>query len=107
MAKIREFMLAQFPPGLRSLQLPHREWSASTKLRLCAFDLYSMTITHVEKFLESERLCLVTRHILLSIIAKLMAPMSPPVTPEEVLTLAFGAYPLLGDTGDPHDQSKI
>lgn len=72
MGEISESMLAQFPPGLGSLQPPDREWSASTKLRLYAFDLYSMTFTHMEKYLESERLCLV------SMIARFMAPTFPP-----------------------------
>lgn len=39
---------------------------------------------------------------LVSIIAKLMAP-PPFATREEVLTLAFGAHPMLGDTWDPLD----
>lgn len=60
LGKISESMLAQFPPGLRSLQGPHREWSASTKLRMCAFDLYSMTITHMENVL-SQRGCVWSR----------------------------------------------
>lgn len=89
LGKIRESMLAQFPPGLRSLQVSHREWSAPTKPRMYAFDLYSMTITHMEKCLESERLCLATLHIWARIIAKLMAPTLLSVAPEEVLTSAF------------------
>lgn len=64
LSKIREVMQAQFPPGLGFFQVPLREWPASTKRSLCAFDLYSLTITHMEKCLESERLCLVTHHIL-------------------------------------------
>lgn len=64
LGKIRRFMQAQFPHGLWFLQVPLREWSASTKRSLCAFDLYSLTITHMENCLESERFCLVTRPIL-------------------------------------------
>lgn len=96
MGKIRESMLAQFPPGLRFLQLPHREWSASTKLRLCAFDLYTMTITHMEKCLESERLCLVTRHILVSVIAKLMAPTFHLCVPRRGIDFSFWSLPHAG-----------
>lgn len=36
-----------------------------------------------------------------------MAPTLLYVSPEEVLTLAFEAYPMLGDTRDSHDQYKI
>lgn len=87
--------------------LPQRMVSTHQTKDVRAFDLYSMTITHTQKCLESERLCLATRHIRARIIAKLMAPTLPPVTPEEVLTSAFGAYTMLGDIGDPHDQSEI
>lgn len=55
LGKIRESMLAQFPPGLRTLQVPHRVWSASTKLRLCTFDLYSMTVTQMKKMFRMSR----------------------------------------------------
>lgn len=46
-------------------------------------------------------------HLEVNVIAKLVSPTVPSVAPEEVLTLAFGAYPMLGDAGDPHDQFKI
>lgn len=64
LSKIREVMQAQFPPDLGFFQVPLRDWSASTKRSPCAFGLYSLTIIHLEKCLESERLCLVTHHIL-------------------------------------------
>lgn len=56
LGKIRESMLAQFPSGLRSLQVPCREWSSFTKLRLCAFDLYNMSITHMKWNVLSQKL---------------------------------------------------
>lgn len=107
MGEIREHMLPQFPPGLTSLQLPRRDWSAATKLGLCAFDLYSMTITHMKKCLESEGVFGHGSHLSECSYQINGTHFPPSVTPEEVLTLALGAYLMLGDTGHPHDQSTI
>lgn len=59
------------------------------------------------KCLESERLHLVTRHIFSECDCQINGTHSPLCDSRDVLTLAFGTYPLLGDAGDPHDQSKI
>lgn len=102
LGKIRESVLAQFPSGLRSLQLPYREWSSFTKRRLCAFDLYSMRVTHMEKCFESE----VFGHALHLSECNCWSN-DTHSTPWRVLTWAFGAYRMLGDTRDPHDKFQI
>lgn len=87
LGKIREFIRAPFPPGLGSLQVPLREWSASTSGSLCAFDLYNLTITHIQNCLESERL--VWSRVTSWLSAKLMVPTPLSVTVRRGIDLCF------------------
>lgn len=92
LGEIREFIRAPFPPGLGSLQVPLREWSASTSGSLCASDLYNLTITHVQNCLESERL--VWSRVTSWLSAKLVVPTPLPVTVRRGIDFCFWSSPL-------------
>lgn len=83
-------------PDLGILQVPLSEWSAASKRRLWAFDLYSLTITDMENCLESESQCLVTHHI--SSECKINVTNSSFCATKRCDVM--NCYPMLGDPGD-------